>query len=50
VEVLKRLDRAVRRKRLELWSDGWIINHDNAPAHKALSLKEFLAQKLITEM
>jgi histone-lysine N-methyltransferase SETMAR len=25
-------------------------HHDNAPAHKALSVKPFLAQKLITEM
>jgi hypothetical protein len=25
-------------------------HHDNAPAHKALSDKQFLAQKSITEM
>jgi hypothetical protein len=27
-----------------------ILYHDNAPAHKVLSVKQFLAQKLITEM
>jgi hypothetical protein len=27
-----------------------ILHHDNAPAHKALSVKHFLAQKSITEM
>jgi hypothetical protein len=26
------------------------VQHDNAPAHKALSVKQFLAQKSITEM
>jgi hypothetical protein len=37
-------------KRLELWPIGSILHHDNAPAHKALSVKQFLAQKSITEM
>jgi hypothetical protein len=37
-------------KRPELWSSDWILHHDNAPAHKALSVKQFLAQKSITEM
>jgi hypothetical protein len=30
--------------------NDWILHHDNAPAHKALSVKQFLAQKLINEM
>jgi len=34
----------------ELWSIDWILHHDNAPSHKALSVKEFMAQKSITEL
>jgi transposase len=49
-EILKRLREAVRRKRPELWPNDWILHHDHAPAHKALSVKQFLAQKPITEM
>jgi hypothetical protein len=37
-------------KRPELWPNDWILHHHNAPAHKALSVKQFLAQKSITEM
>jgi transposase len=40
----------VRRKKPELWANDWILHHDNAPANKALSVKQFLAQKSITEM
>jgi hypothetical protein len=28
----------------------WILHHDNALSHKVLSVWQFLAQKLITEM
>jgi hypothetical protein len=28
----------------------WILHHHNAPAHKALSVKQFLAQKSITHV
>jgi histone-lysine N-methyltransferase SETMAR len=48
--MLKRLREAVPIRTLEIWSNGWILLHENAPAHKALSVKYFLAQKLITEM
>jgi len=49
LEVLKRLLEEVGRKRLELFvSNSWILNHDNAPAHTALSVREFLATKQIT--
>jgi transposase len=34
----------------ELWPSDWILLHDNAPAHKVLSVKHFLAQKSITEV
>jgi transposase len=50
VEILKLLRDAVSRNRPELWPNDWILHHDNAPAHKALSVKQFLAQKPITEM
>jgi hypothetical protein len=38
------------RKRPELWPTDWILYHDNAPAHKALSVMQFLAQKSNIEM
>ena len=42
VEVLKRLREKVRRKRPELFANNsWILHHDNAPAHTALSVREF---------
>jgi hypothetical protein len=49
VEILNQLHEAVHRKRPELWPD-WILPHDNAPAHKALSVKQFLGQKSVTVM
>jgi hypothetical protein len=36
VEILKRLHEALRRKRLELWSNDWILHHDSASARKVL--------------
>jgi transposase len=48
--MLKRLREAVRRKRPEIWINHWIPHHDNAPAHKVLSVKQFLAQKFITDV
>jgi transposase len=40
----------VQRNIPELWPNDWILHYDNASAHKALSVKQFLAQKSITEM
>jgi hypothetical protein len=49
LEVLTRLREKVRRKRPELLaSNSWILHHDNAPAHTALPVREFLASKQIT--
>jgi hypothetical protein len=50
VEVLKQLCEAVHRRRPELWPSDWILHHDNAVACKALTVKQFLAQRSITEM
>ena len=39
----------VRRKQPKLFAkNSWILHHDNAPAHTALSVREFLATKQIT--
>jgi hypothetical protein len=46
VEIIKRLLEAV----LKLWPNDWILHHDNAPAYKTLSVKQFLAQKSTTKM
>jgi hypothetical protein len=49
LEVLERLRDKVRRKRPELFgNNSWILHHDNAPTHTALSVREFLATKQIT--
>jgi hypothetical protein len=50
LEVLTRLRESVRRKRPGLWTDNWILYHDNAPAHDALKVREFLAKNSITKM
>jgi len=40
---------AVRRKRPELWRSGeWLLHHDNAPAHTALSVRQFLTKNGMT--
>ena len=49
LEVLKMLREKVRRKRPELFANNsWILHHDIAPAHTALSVREFSATKQIT--
>ena len=49
LEVLKRLREKLRRKRPELFANNsWILHHDNAPAHTALSVGKVLATKQIT--
>jgi hypothetical protein len=40
----------VRRRRPELLPTDRIVHHDDAPAHKELSVKQFLPQKSIIEM
>jgi len=45
LEVLKQLRDAVWRKRPELWRSGeWLLHHDNATAHTALSVRYFLTK------
>ena len=46
---MERLREKVRQKRPELFAkNSWILHHDNAPPHTALSVKDFLATKQIT--
>jgi hypothetical protein len=42
---------AVRRKRPEkLRTDGWIFLHDNAPAHRPVLVKDFIAKNNVTTL
>ena len=42
-EILRRRMRSVRDKRRDLWeNNAWVLHHDNAPAHSALSIRQFL--------
>jgi histone-lysine N-methyltransferase SETMAR len=50
LEILARLREVVRRRRPELWPDAWILHHDNALAHDALAVREFLAKKSIMKL
>jgi len=43
---LERLRKRVQRVRRDI-ADYWVLQHDNAPAHTALSIREFLAKKNI---
>ena len=49
--VLQCLCNAVRRHRPEKWcSDNWILHHDNAPAHRAVTTNEFLVKRNIPSL
>jgi hypothetical protein len=50
LEILERLREAVRRRRPELWPDACILHHDDALAHDALAVREFLAKKSIIKL
>ena len=50
-QVLARLSDRVRRCRRGLWSDAaWLLHHDNAPAHTAISVRQFLTKRQITTL
>ena len=42
-DVLERHRKRVQRVRTDIAED-WVLHHDNAPAHTALSIREFLAK------
>ena len=45
-DVLERLRKWIQRVQRDV-ADDWVLHHDNAPAHTALSIPEFLAKKNI---
>jgi len=45
-DVLERLRKQVQQVQRDI-ADDWVLHHDNAPAHTALSFREFLAKKNI---
>ena len=47
-DILRRLMCSVREKRRELWeTKSCLLHHDNAPAHNALSIRQFVAENNI---
>jgi hypothetical protein len=50
LEILSRLREAVHRRRPELWPDALILHHDNALAHDALAVREFLIKISIMKL
>jgi len=49
--VLRHLGDTVRRHNPEKWRSGnWILHHDNAPAHRAVTTNEFLAKHNILSL
>ena len=45
-DVLEQFRKRVQQVRTDI-ADDWVLHHDNAPAHTALSIREFLAKKNI---
>ncbi|GBO13735.1 hypothetical protein AVEN_14207-1 [Araneus ventricosus] len=51
LEILKRLRDAIRRKQPEKWeTNDWFLLHDNAPPHRALLVKKYLARHSVTTL
>ena len=49
LDIIRRLRHEVRRKRPEIWRNiSWFLLHDNAPAHRSVSVKDFLAKNNMT--
>ena len=45
--VLTTLRERVRRRRPDMWKNAsWILHHDNAPTHNALTVKRYLAKNI----
>ena len=48
-DTLRRLRDAVRRKGLEKWrTNRWFVLHNNAPAHRSVSVEDFLENNVTT--
>jgi hypothetical protein len=50
-DILRRFSDAVRRERPEKWRINSLFRlHDNAPAHRSVLLKDFLANNDVTTL
>ena len=48
-EILRRLIVSVRTKRRDRYENNdWLLHHDNAPSHNALSIPQFLTERNVT--
>jgi hypothetical protein len=51
IDILRRLRNAVKRKRPEKWrKHNWFLLDDNAPAHRSVSLKDFIPNDKVTAL
>jgi len=51
MDIFRHLRDAVRRKRPEKWrTNSWFPLHDNAPAHRAVLGKDFLANNNVATL
>jgi len=50
-DILRRLRETVKRKLLEIWTTKFrFLLHDNAPAHRSVLVKDFLAKNSVTTL
>ena len=50
-DIIRLLRVAVGRKRRETWRiNSWFLFHDNAPTHRSVLVKEFLAKNSVTTL
>ena len=50
-DILCYLMDAVRKKHPEKWrTNSWFLLHDNAPAHRSVLVKDFLAKNNVTTL
>jgi len=51
IDILRRPKDEVRSKNPEKWrTNSWFIFHDNAPAHRSVLVKDFLAKNNVTTL
>jgi len=51
IDVRRHLRDEVRRKRPEKWrTNSWFLHFDNAPAHRSVLVKNFLAKNNVTTL
>jgi len=51
IDIIRHIWNEVRRKRREKWrTNRLFIHYDNAPAHRSVSVKDFLAKNNVTTL